>query len=410
MVTLTPRGWALAGAAAGLVVGSRVLGASNLAGLGIAAGLLLGFGAVWVKRQDPEIGARRSVQPVRLHVGAEGRVLLTVNAARSTPLLTLAERIDGGRRVVRFVMAPQAAGTELRAGYVVPTTRRGVQSIGPLVASVADPLGLVRRTWAIAETTHVVVCPRVHTITSPRRGGGGEPAAHADGPRAPALEPLGEFLTLRTYEPGDDPRRVHWRATARTGELLVRQDEAASPGRVILVLDTRRTVHTEASFETAVEVVASFGVQLRHDRTPIEVHTTAGVVLTRPGPNMVEMLLERLAAVDAGGPDHLGGLAASLRTRLGIGAVVFTTGAVDSGLISAATTLRARKLLVTVVATGPVDPTLPRAGLRLVDASGEQPFATVWGTAAHRPRGGTDRFRDRTWKPATSPPPAHSPR
>jgi uncharacterized protein (DUF58 family) len=407
---LTPRGWALAGAAGGLVVGSRVLGASNLAGLGIAAGLLLAFAAVWVATHRADVQARRSVQPARLHVGAEGRVLLTLTATNPTPLLTLADRIGTGRRAARFVVGPQSAGAELRAAYVVPTSRRGIQRIGPLLASISDPLGLVRRTSAIVGVSDLIVCPRVHPVASPRRGGGGEPAAHADGPRAPALEPLGEFLTLRDYEPGDDPRRVNWRATARVGELLVRQDEAASPGRVVLVLDTRPTVHTEASFESAVEIVASFGVQLRRDHAPIEVHTTAGTVLTRPGPNMVEMLLERLAAVEAGGVDHLASLSTSLRTRLGIGAVVFATGRVDAALISAASTLRARKLLVTVVATGPVDPTLPRAGLTLVDASGDVSFATVWAAAARRRSSGADRFRDRTWKPAPSPPPAPSPR
>jgi uncharacterized protein (DUF58 family) len=231
----------------------------------------------------------------------------------------------------------------------------------------------VRRSFAVTEPNDVVICPRVHAVFPPARGGGGEPAAHAEGARAPALEPLGEFLALRDYEAGDDPRRVHWRSSARRGELLVRQDEAASPGRVVLVLDTRPEAHDDASFESAVEVIASLAVSLRRAHAPFEAVTTSGEVLGRPGPGMVELLLERLAVVSPGDPDYLLAVIAGLRDRLGIGAVLGTTGHLDTRFADALALLRPR-LLVTTIATG------SHAGVRslvpVVDASSD--FPTAW--------------------------------
>ena len=71
-----------------------------------------------------------------------------------------------------------------------------------------------------------------------------------------------EFLTLREYELGDDLRRVHWRSTARTGELMIRQDEARWRSRAAVVLDVQPGGHDAESFEVAVEAAASVTARL----------------------------------------------------------------------------------------------------------------------------------------------------
>jgi uncharacterized protein (DUF58 family) len=382
----------MAGAAGGLIVGSRVLGAGPLAGLGIAGGLLLAFALAWVRARGAAIEVSRRIIPTRLHAGGEGRVLLEGSALAATPLLTLTDHVDGGRRAARFIVAPRHASARLRAAYRIPTPRRGRRVVGPLVATVADPLGLARRSWVLAGPTDIVICPRVHDVVAPGRGGGGEPAANAEGTRSAAVETLGEFLALRAYEPGDDPRRVSWRATARTGELVVRQDEAASPGRVVVMLDVRPERYDAASFEVAVEAVASLAVRLRRDHIPVEVVTTTGEVLARAGPGAVELLLDRLAVVEVGGANHLAALCVSLRNRLGVGAVVTITGSGDRTLIDALSLLRSRRT-VTLVATRRGLPPLEiaRAGIVLIDAA-DRPFAKAWNETtgrrsvrAHRP-------------------------
>jgi len=380
-VGLTRRGWTVAGAAGGLVVGSRVLGAGPLAGLGIAGGLLLALAGAWVLVRRPQVDLVRAVRPRRLHAGGEARVMLDGPPGPATPLLTLRDDVDGGRRSARFLVAPRPAHAPLRAAYRIPTPTRGRHVVGPLVATITDPLGLARRSWVVAAPIDVVVCPRVHAIRPPVRGGGGEPATHVEGARAPALEPLGEFLSLRDYEPGDDPRRVHWRATARTGDLVVRQDEASSPGRVVLLLDTRGDVHDRGSFEHAVEAVASLAVRLHREHAPLEVATTAGEVLARPGPGAVDLLLERLALVATSDDDRTAEVLAALRRRLGIGTVVAVTGALDARLRDAVSPLADRRV-VTIVATRAPAAGDARAGLgvALVDAA-TRPFPIAWDSA-----------------------------
>ncbi|MEX0664588.1 MAG: DUF58 domain-containing protein [Acidimicrobiia bacterium] len=389
-ISLTRRGWTFTGTAGGLVLGSRVLGAGPLAGLGIGAALLIGVALVWVRVRRPSLRIGRSVRPARLHVGTEGRVVLEGFTTTKTPLLTLTDRVDDGRRAARFLLPPSEPDAPVRAVYRIPTQRRGRHVVGPLVGSLTDPFGIVRRTFVIAEATDVVICPRIHAAVAPRRGGGGEPAAHAEGARAPALEPLGEFLAMRDYEPGDDPRRVHWRLSARRGELLVRQDEAASPGRVVLVLDTRPEVHDDVTFEAAVEAIASLAVSLRRAHAPFEALTTRGDVLGRPGPGSVEILLERLAVVEVSEPDYLVQVVAGLRDRLGIGAVVTATGYLDAALADALALLRPR-CLVTTIATGkssdPIASVLP-----VIDASTD--FAAAWNAFSSR--------NSRRWNRASS--------
>lgn len=372
--SLTRRGWTFTGAAGGLVLGSRILGAGPLAGLGIGAAILIVVALVWVRVRQPELRMMRSVRPARLHVGTEGRVVLDGFTGTKTPLLTLTDRVDDGRRAARFLLPPSEPDAALRALYRIPTRRRGRHVVGPLVGSVTDPFGIARSTFVAADATDIVICPRIHALLPPQRGGGGEPAAHAEGARVPAVEPLGEFLALRDYEPGDDPRRVHWASSARRGELLVRQDEAASPGRVVLLLDARPEVHDDATFEVAVEAVASLAVSMRRVHSPFEAVTTQGEVLGRPGPGAVEILLERLAVVEVGEPDYLLPVIAGLRDRLGIGAVVAATGYLDARLADALALLRPR-CLVTAVATGATD-TTARAPIPVVDASADLP--TAW--------------------------------
>lgn len=372
----TPRGWTLAGGSVALLVGSRVLGAGALAGLGISGVLLVLFALAYVSRGSPALDIQRHARPSRVHVGGEGRVVLHGTTTDRIPLLALTEIIDGGMRVARFVLSPAPAGASIEATYRIPTARRGRHELGPLLAIIGDPLGLAQRAWEVADVTDIIVRPRVHAVLAPRRAGGGDQDPRADGARVPAFEPAGEFLGLRDYEPGDDPRRVHWRSTARLGELVVRQDEAAAPGRVVLLLDTRRSAHDDASFEVAVEAIASIATRLDRDHAPVEVLTTAGQVLGRPGPGTLELLLDRLAVVEATDADMLAAVGASLSTRLGLGAFVAATGAPDRALLDALAPLGTRAV-VTVVATraGAPRPRLPR--FTVVDASAET-FPTAW--------------------------------
>jgi len=280
---LTGRGWTLSGGAVGLVVAGWLFGAVPLAALGLGGvfALLLALG--WVARRRDFLPLTRELHPARLSVGGEGRVVLAGTTTAATPWLTITEAVDEGRRAARFALVPLAAGVPVRAGYRVLTDRRGRRAVGPALLTLSDPCGLVRRTWVAAGVGEILVRPRVHEIVPPARGGGGEPTEGARGPRVPVAEALGEFLALREYEPGDDPRRVHWRSSARRGQLLVRVDDAPAPGRAVVLLDTRPAVHDESSFEEALEVAASVATVLHRTHQPPEVVTSGGETMRRAG-------------------------------------------------------------------------------------------------------------------------------
>jgi uncharacterized protein (DUF58 family) len=106
-------------------------------------------------------------------------------------------------------------------------------------------------------------------------------------------------LVPRAYRDGDQLRRVHWRSTARHGELMVRREEQRWRNRAVLFLDTRLGGHggrgPASSFEYAVSAAASIGVHLAREEMDIEFVTDAGKV-TAPG-SFEDVLLDTLAVI-----------------------------------------------------------------------------------------------------------------
>jgi uncharacterized protein (DUF58 family) len=377
-IELTRRGWSLCGAACGLVITSRLLGVIQLLVLGVVGLVLLGASLVWVRSVHPALDLGRTVTPARIHVGGDGRVDLAVTnrGSTTTPLLSLDERFGDGRRAARFLLPPVGPGDSARAAYRVPTLRRGRYAIGPMVVSLSEPFGLAKLTSELGPIDQVTVYPRIHDLASPPLGGGGLRAS-ADAARARSVTLDGdEFAALREYEIGDDLRKVHWPATARTGELFIRQDASYREPHVVVVLDTRADAHDHDSFEAAVEVVASLLVRLTRDGRRVAVGTTSGAVLCKADDGAVG--LDRLSTV------ALDASARVLDATVGSGQslVVVVTGRVDAGdigLLRRAVQRHQPVLLVTTaVATGAAPaPAATRAGIIHVDASGPD-IAGAW--------------------------------
>jgi uncharacterized protein (DUF58 family) len=155
-----------------------------------------------------------------------------------------------------------------------------------------------------------------------------------DQPRAHGrLDPGGEFLNLRDYEPGDDLRRVHWRSTARRGRMMVRQNEARRRTPVLVLLDVRPASHDRASFERAVEACASVVTACDRVGRPSTVMLSTGVVVGATGQRHLANVMDELAVVDPHGPDRI--VAATSRHRTG--ALVAVMGRMrgdDSGALS----------------------------------------------------------------------------
>jgi uncharacterized protein (DUF58 family) len=384
--SLTRRGWSLTGAAFGLVIGSYLLGTSEMLVVGIAALALVAAAAGWLRFQAPlTLAVSRRVHPDRLHVGSEGRIDLLVEnlGTRATPLLAATDWFDEGRRAARFLVPPLAAGATARAAYRIPTRRRGRYRVGPLAIAVTDPFGVARRSEPSAGEAELVVRPRVHDIVAPVAVGSRISAEHEASAARAVVSDLGdEFVTLREYELGDDLRRVHWRSTARTGELMIRQDEARWRSHAAVVLDVQPGAHDAASFEVAVEAAASVTARLARLRRKVEVVTSAGEVLGSGGDRRHDVI-DVLATVGPDERDNLATVFEHLRSHRRIDLVVAVLGRITPDTVRALATFSG--IGVIVVLTQPAV-LAPHPSVVVVDAS-SAPFAAAWNeTLSRAPR------------------------
>jgi len=395
----TRRGWTVVGAGVGLLVAGRILGAVPLDVIGVAALAAVAAAAVAVGLARSGLTVTRRVTPTRLHVGDAARVDLHIRAERAVPTFDLSDRIDAGRLRAGFVGSPLAPGAVAESAYRLPTERRGRVELGPALLESTDPLGLVVRLRVVAPTESVLVRPRVHTVDPPGMAAGGRRIA-TDGTarRAVADDDAGEFLAVRPYETGDDPRRVHWRSSARADDLMVRQFAAPRLGTTLLVLDTRAGIPDPggAAFERAVEAVSSLAVALGLARRPFACTTTAGTVLTGRTTDP-RHLLDRLAtaavdatdAVDAidtvdtvDASDVAGRVTGAARRRVGgPGPVVVVSAGDDAGLAGLAGLGRHLRAPgpVTLVVTGGEITAAARGAATVVDARAVA-FPEAWRT------------------------------
>lgn len=263
---ITHRGILLvAGSVVAIVVG-RILGLTELFILGAAAAILLAAAVVYVRTARFALKPSRRIHGDRVHVGEPSRAELSVtNLGRHTSApFELVDAVSG-RRPRHLLVPPLEPGERARAVQMLPTDRRGVYSIGPMRALVRDPFGLASTSKELLGPGHLTVFPRVEPVDPlPASLGGNDPALRGDQPSYMGQHSE-DLSTLRHYEEGDDLRRVHWRSTARLGQLMVRQDEMPWDSRTTLVVDVRRSLHSAASLETAISAAASIATAASTD-------------------------------------------------------------------------------------------------------------------------------------------------
>jgi uncharacterized protein (DUF58 family) len=223
------------------------------AGLGIALVVLVAAGLGTVARPAP-VRAARSVRPRTVHRLGDctGTLELTSTARRLPVRLDAVDSVGGERVVVDVPLLGPSDTTAVR--YPIPTTRRGVLSIGPLSLRRTGLAGLAESRAELGDAVEVRVVPRV----LPVRGlPGGARRGHVGAEER--VERGGtDLVGLREYVPGDDLRRLHWATSARTGTLMVREDADPARPHLAVLLDDRAASHPDADgFEDVVELAAS---------------------------------------------------------------------------------------------------------------------------------------------------------
>nr|WP_296068045.1 DUF58 domain-containing protein [uncultured Actinoplanes sp.] len=288
-----------------LVVGFW-FGYPDLAMLGTAGVVATGSAVVFALWR-PRLGVERVAEPDRVARGDSARMTLTVrNTSRVRAAnLVASDRVGNGSVPVPLLRL--RAGRDTTVGYPVPTRRRGVVRIGPLRVTRRDPLALIRLARTYGDVVTVWVHPRIHPLRAVPAG----TARSLDGRIDRVPHGTITFDSLREYVVGDDLRRVHWRSSAKAGELMVREQLDTSEPAVVVLLDDRAAAHplvrdgTAESFEAACEAAASIVAAAVREGLPVGLHLVTTVATgpyldvlteTEPRPGDLEPALRRMRA------------------------------------------------------------------------------------------------------------------
>lgn len=211
------------------------------------------------------------LQPRRVVAGERALGRLVVQNIGDAPSVPSQLELPVGTGLAEFVIPAIAPGGEHEELFAVPTQRRAVITAGPAASVRGDQLGLLRREVRWTDPVELFV----HPVTARLKPSAAGLVRDLEGEVTKTITNNDiSFHALRAYEPGDALRNVHWRTSARTGQLMVRQYEETRRSQLLLVQATRGDHYaSEAEFELAVSVLASLGVQVIRDATRLAVAT-----------------------------------------------------------------------------------------------------------------------------------------
>jgi len=122
-------------------------------------------------------------------------------------------------------------------------------------ATIDDPFGLARAEVDLAAGGALLVYPRLVALDRLFS----ESGAHAqDGRRLLLRRPSGfDLHSVREYEQGESLRKVHWRTTAKRGQLMVKELEDAPRDEIAVLLDADAQAVSGDSFDVQVRAAGS---------------------------------------------------------------------------------------------------------------------------------------------------------
>lgn len=234
------------------------------------------------RRSLPLTGERSEVR-ARARVGETLGIDLILHAKKKLSTIVLEEELpDRLGTTVQLPLATLHAGEDIQHSYRLYCKRRGVYKLGPLVVRWGDPIGLTQREQVLVPEFELLVHPSIEHVSS-------RPLTrHFEDPpiRPPFSKPWPsglEFYGMRDYQPGDDLRRIVWRAFARTGRMLVREAEQGITDQITIIFDTHRGTHSREeqseSFEAGVRTAASLAVRHLHEGYTVNVETNEGPLI-----------------------------------------------------------------------------------------------------------------------------------
>ncbi|KJS55190.1 DUF58 domain-containing protein [Streptomyces rubellomurinus] len=349
---LTTRGRSFLAAGLTAMACSYVLGQDALLRVGVLLAVLPVVAVLVVANTRYRVASGRRLSPHRAVAGQEARVHLRIDNVSRVPtgVLLLEDKVPyvlGPRP--RFVLDRVEPHGFREVSYRVRSDLRGRYPLGPLHLRLTDPFGMCEVSRAFAAHDVLTVVPQAQALPHVRISG--EWAGQGES-RSRTLALAGDDdVILREYRPGDDLRRVHWKSTARYGELMVRREEQPQKARATVLLDTREIAHRgsgpASSFEWAVSCAASVATHLLHRGYQTQLLTDTGHWV--PGPDsgshqpaeISGLILDALAVADLSDGGGLSRAEEPLRAT-GEGLLVAVLGELDETQAARLARLRGR--------------------------------------------------------------------
>lgn len=355
----------------------------------------------------PRLAVTRSVDPDRVARGEGSTVTLTVRntgrfgaatlvahdqcsrgphsgARKLSPRDGRGGRAGQGGATVPVPLLRLRPGRDTDVSYPVPTDRRGVVDVGPLQVTRRDPLGLVSVSRSHGDTARIWVYPKSHLIQAVPAG----ISRSLDGRLDRVPHGAITFDTLREYVIGDELRHVHWRTSAKVGELMVREHLDTSLPQLVVLLDDRagswadRDAAGSASFESACEAAASIVAAATREDLPVTLHLVSGPAagggrIRGAARGLLDLLAEAEPA--PGGDELLVTATSRLRQHRPGDTLIYLTGTAGLADLALVSGLKGPFPSVAVGVLGPRLAAEPRpAGVLLLRAEDGEDFAAVW--------------------------------
>lgn len=340
-IGFTTRASCLLAAGVTAVLCGVVLGETDLVRAGVLAAAIPLAAAVVVHRSRIRIASRRVIEPREVAAGQAVTVHLTITnrAVLPTGALRLEDQLpDRFTGRARFVLDSLGRGGDRTVSYRLPELGRGRYRVGPLHVRLNDPFHMIELTRSFTATTEFLVHAAVDDLAAAQPPRTDDPG---DGSGSHSVGSHGaDDASTREYRIGDDLRKIHWKSSARTGSLMVRQEERPWRSQTTLLLDQRSGAHAAAapqpgvdrrttdSFEWAVSAVASVAEQaMRAGRDVGLLGDPTRPELLRFGSRL--QLAGHLAVVRPVPGEHLTAMAAAVRTAARDSALVAVLGRLD---------------------------------------------------------------------------------
>ena len=236
-----------------------------------------------------------------------------------------------------------------------PLSRRGHFRIEPLHIRTGDPFGFFEAQATVGQGVGVIVYPRLEPLPSWRLPSASLEGSHASPQRTLQTTPLA--TTVRPYAPGDSMNRIHWRSTARHGEIQVKEFELEQTADAWIILDLQRSIQAgrgeESTTEAAIRAAAAIAAKALAENRAVGMTINAGRTVYLPpdrGGRQHQKVMQLLAAVEADSSVPLvETIVGSLgRLRRGMTAIVITASQ-DAAWVRPLAALRARGVACVVV-------------------------------------------------------------